>query len=103
MKKPLPHRVIVIDEVDCFQSYEKAFNLLVSHILKGKDGKSNALKTSTSIIGIANSVDLPFRKKNSAIANRDAQLLFKPYSQEDINNIVEEKRNSNFGNCVPSE
>ena len=40
IKKALPHRVIVIDEVDCFQAYEKAFNLLVSHILKGKDGKS---------------------------------------------------------------
>jgi hypothetical protein len=28
-------------------------------------------KTQTSIIGIANSVDLPFRKKHSAIAMRD--------------------------------
>ena len=76
VKDALPHRVIVIDEVDTFQSNEKAFNMLVTQILnKGKEQKTN-----TSIIGIANSVDLPFRKKYSAIAMRDAQLLFEPYS-----------------------
>jgi len=71
---PIPHRVIVIDEVDTFSSYEKAFNLLVTGILNKDKGKKE--KTSTSIIGIANSVDLPFRKKYSAIAMRDAQILF---------------------------
>jgi len=30
----LPHRVIVIDEVDCFSHYEKAFTHLVKAILK---------------------------------------------------------------------
>lgn len=64
--KVLAHKVIVIDEVDCFSHYEKAFTLLVKHILKPTAGA-----TKTSIIGIANSVDLPFRKKHSAIAMRD--------------------------------
>jgi hypothetical protein len=31
---PQPHRIIVIDEVDCFSSNEKAFTLLVRHIIK---------------------------------------------------------------------
>ena len=62
----MPHKVIVIDEVDCFSHQEKAFTLLVKHVLKGKAGN-----TRTSIVGIANSVDLPFRKKHSAIAMRD--------------------------------
>ena len=88
----LPHRIIVIDEVDCFSSNEKAFTLLIKQILKGNQ-KSN---TRTSIIGIANSVDLPFRKKHSAIAMRDCQLLFRPYNAEDIGNIVDEKRNQYF-------
>jgi Cdc6-like AAA superfamily ATPase len=61
-----PHRIIVIDEVDCFSSNEKAFTLLVRHIIKSQNKN-----TQTSIIGIANSVDLPFRKKHSAIAMRD--------------------------------
>lgn len=30
----LPQRVIVIDEVDCFSSNEKAFTLLIKAILK---------------------------------------------------------------------
>jgi len=60
-----PHRVIVIDEVDCFQSNEKAFTLLVKQILNSQE-----FHTSTSLIGIANRVDLPF-KKHSAIAMRD--------------------------------
>ena len=64
--KVMPHRVIVIDEVDCFSHYEKALTLFVKHILKPTVGS-----TRTSIIGIANSVDLPFRKRHSAIAMRD--------------------------------
>ena len=68
IKSPLPHRIIVLDEVDTFQSNEKAFNILVTSILN-KDKKD---KTNTSIVGIANSVDLPFRKKYSAIAMRDS-------------------------------
>lgn len=65
-KSQQPHRIIVIDEVDCFSSNEKAFTLLVRHIIKSQNKN-----TQTSIIGIANSVDLPFRKKHSAIAMRD--------------------------------
>ena len=53
-------------------------------------------KTSTLIIGIANSVDLPFKKKHSAIAMRDTQLLFEPYSEEQIITIIEEKINMRF-------
>jgi Cdc6-like AAA superfamily ATPase len=64
--KVMPHRVIVIDEVDCFSHYEKPLTLLVKHILKPTTGP-----TRTCIIGIANSVDLPFRKKHSGIAMRD--------------------------------
>lgn len=78
-----PHRVIVIDEVDCFSSNEKAFTLLVKTILKSQG------KTKTCLIGIANSVDLPFRKKHSAISLRDCQLLFEPYSYDDIEYIIE--------------
>lgn len=61
------HKIIVIDEVDQFNSNEKAFTMLVRNILKGNKEQH----TNTSIVGIANSVDLPFRKKHSAIAMRD--------------------------------
>jgi hypothetical protein len=40
---------------------------------------SEAYKTNTCIVGIANSVDLPFKKKNSAIAMFQQCLLFEPY------------------------
>ena len=60
-----PHTIIVIDEVDQFSSFEKSFTLLVRGIL------AQETKANTSIIGIANSVDLPFKKKHSAIAMRD--------------------------------
>jgi Cdc6-like AAA superfamily ATPase len=33
---------------------------------------------------------------------RDAQILFQPYGQEDIESIVQEKKNSKFQRCVPS-
>ena len=46
------------------------------------------------MIGIANSVDLPFKKKHSAIAMRDCQLLFEPYSTDQITDILEQKFNS---------
>ncbi len=49
------------------------------------------------MIGIANSVDLPFKKKHSAIAMRDEQILFEPYSEEQIKTIIEEKINMKFG------
>jgi Cdc6-like AAA superfamily ATPase len=38
-------------------------------------------------------VDLPFKKKHSAIAMRDCQLLFEPYSTEQLVGIFEEKIN----------
>jgi Cdc6-like AAA superfamily ATPase len=57
-------KIIVIDEIDAFEAYENAFRTLTKAIL--------ASKSNTIIIGIANSVDLPFKKKHSAIAMRDA-------------------------------
>ena len=69
-----PHRIIVIDEVDCFYRQEKAFTMLVKAILKSQGD------TKTIIVGIANSVDLPFRRKHSAISMQDCMLLFEPYS-----------------------
>ena len=86
------HNIIVIDEVDQFNACEKGLTLLVNAILKNKF----YTRTNTSIVGIANSVDLPFKKKHSAIAMRDVQLLFEPYSQEDIISILEQKVNSKF-------
>ena len=91
-----PYRVIVIDEVDCFSTNEKAFTQLVKAILKSHG------KTRTIIVGIANSVDLPFRKKHSAISMRDCQLLFEPYSYDDIEYIIEAKKNALFKQCIPS-
>jgi Cdc6-like AAA superfamily ATPase len=44
-------------------------------------------------MGIANSVDLPFKKKHSAIAMRDCQLLFRPYDCESLIEILETKKN----------
>ena len=61
---PDTHKVIVIDEIDTFQCQEKMFLTLIKAIQKQP--------TNTTIIGIANSVDLPFKKKTSAIAMRDA-------------------------------
>ena len=66
------HNIIVIDEVDQFGAQEKGLTLLVTAILKDKKYDH----TNTSIVGIANSVDLPFKKKHSAIAMRDVQYLF---------------------------
>ena len=61
------HNIIVIDEVDQFNTCEKGLTLLVQKILRN----GQFPHTNTSIVGIANSVDLPFRKKHSAIAMRD--------------------------------
>ncbi len=71
---PNSTKIIVIDEIDAFEAHENAFRTLTRAVL--------ASKSSTIIIGIANSVDLPFKKKHSAIAMRDAQLLFEPYSED---------------------
>ena len=73
------HKVIVIDEVDQFSSNEKAFTFLIKALLRGTKKCS---MTNTSIMGIANSVDLPFKKKHSAIAMRDCTLLFSPYDTD---------------------
>jgi Cdc6-like AAA superfamily ATPase len=81
-------KVIVIDEIDAFEAHEKSFLTMVKTILSSK--------TNTILIGIANSVDLPFRKKHSAIALRDTQILFQPYSEEQIASIIEEKVNKRF-------
>jgi Cdc6-like AAA superfamily ATPase len=79
----------VIDEIDVFEAYENSFRTFTKAILASKT-------TNTILIGIANSVDLPFKKKHSAIAMRDAQLLFEPYSEEQIISIIEEKINMKF-------
>ena len=73
-KTPNQTKIIVIDEIDAFESFENSFRTFTKAVL--------ASKSSTIIIGIANSVDLPFKKKHSAIAMRDAQLLFEPYSED---------------------
>ena len=52
-------------------------------------------------MGIANSIDLPFKKKHSAIAMRNVQLLFEPYEEEDIQDILEQKVNSKFESLNP--
>jgi len=61
--KPKSTKIIVIDEIDSFESYERGFMALVKNIIVSK--------SNTILIGIANSVDLPFKKKHSAIALRD--------------------------------
>lgn len=61
--KPELTKIIVIDEIDTFEAHEKAFLTMTKAILVSK--------TNTILIGIANSVDLPFKKKHSAIAMRD--------------------------------
>lgn len=81
-------KIIVIDEIDCFESYAKDFLTLVKAILGSQ--------TNTILIGIANSVDLPFKHKSSALAMRDRQLLFKPYDEEQIIDILEKKTYSKF-------
>lgn len=79
---------MVIDEIDAFESQEYAFKQFAKAIL--------TTKSNTIIIGIANSVDLPFKKKHSAIAMRDEQLLFEPYSEEQIISIIEQKTNMRY-------
>jgi Cdc6-like AAA superfamily ATPase len=81
-------KILVIDEIDAFEAYENSFRTLTKAILTSK--------SNTIIIGIANSVDLPFKKKHSAIAMRDTQLLFEPYSEDQIISIMEEKINMKF-------
>lgn len=65
--KTKQHTILVIDEVDQFNSNEKAFTTLIKTLLTN----SKSINTNCSIVGIANAVDLPFRKKHSAIAMRD--------------------------------
>jgi Cdc6-like AAA superfamily ATPase len=74
-------KIIVIDEIDAFEAHERGFLALTKAILESK--------SNTILIGIANSVDLPFKKKHSAIALRDTQLLFEPYTEEQIVSIIE--------------
>ncbi len=81
-------KIIVIDEIDSFEAHEKAFLTMTKTILESK--------TKTILIGIANSVDLPFKKKHSAIALRDQQLLFEPYNEDQIIDIMEKKINLKF-------
>ena len=88
----------MIDEVDSFSRNEKALNLIIKALINrggvstGNGVKKNSL-TSTCVIGIANSVDLTFRKKDGALSQRDEQILFKPYDETDIEEIINEKMN----------
>ncbi len=86
--KPAETKILVIDEIDAFETNPQAFLTLTKAIL--------TQNTNTLIIGIANSVDLPFKRKHSAIALRDTQLLFEPYNEEQITTIIEEKVNTRF-------
>lgn len=86
--KPEVHKILVIDEIDSFETHEKAFLILMKNLLKSC--------RNTSIIGIANSVDLPFKKKSSALAMRDTQLLFEPYSTDQLVSILEQKINLKY-------
>lgn len=78
---PERKKILVIDEIDAFESSPQLFLLMAKAILKSK--------SNTIILGIANSVDLPFKKKHSAIALRDEQLLFEPYKEDEIIDIIE--------------
>lgn len=57
-------KIIVIDEIDAFEAHEKSFLTMTKTILEAR--------SNTILIGIANSVDLPFKKKHSAIGMRDS-------------------------------
>lgn len=81
-------KVIVIDEIDSFESYAKDFLILIKQILSSQ--------SNTVLIGIANSVDLPFKNKSSAVSLRSHQLLFKPYDEEQIVDIMEKKTFSRY-------
>jgi len=66
----------VIDEVDTFSRNEKALNLIIKALInRGGATSSNGVRknslTRTCVIGIANSVDLTFRKKDGALSQRD--------------------------------
>lgn len=78
----------MIDEIDAFERYAQDFLILVKQILSSQ--------SRTVLIGIANSVDLPFKHKHSAVALRNQQLLFKPYDEEQIIDILEKKTFSKF-------
>lgn len=61
--KPELSKIIVIDEIDAFERYAQDFLTLFKQIL--------ASNSRTVLIGIANSVDLPFKHKHSAVALRN--------------------------------
>ena len=71
-------------------------NLIIKALIN-RGGANNSTKknslTRTCVIGIANSVDLTFRKKDGALSQRDEQILFKPYDEDDIEDIINEKMN----------
>jgi Cdc6-like AAA superfamily ATPase len=77
------HKILVIDEIDHFQRQEKSFMTIMKRVL--------TTDHNTTIVGIANSVDLPFRKTANALSLRDKQVLFKPYSTEELVEILEMK------------
>lgn len=82
------HKLVIIDEVDNLSMTESAKNFVafLHSILKSD--------TNTTIIGIANSVDL--LSKVSQYSNKEGELvekkwIFGPYSERDITKIINKK------------
>lgn len=82
------HKLVIIDEVDNLSMTESAKNFVafLHSILKSD--------TNTTIIGIANSVDL--LSKVSQYSNKEGELvekkwIFGPYSERDITKIIRKK------------
>lgn len=85
------HKLIIIDEVDNLSMTESAKNFVsfLQSVLK--------TDTNTTIIGIANSVDL--LSKVSQYSNKEGELveqkcIFGPYSERDIIKIIKKKKDS---------
>lgn len=93
------HKVVIIDEVDNLSMTESAKNFVsfLHSILKSE--------TNTTIIGIANSVDLlskvcnTYNKENDLV---EKKWVFEPYSDRNIKKIVEKKleRFQNHTKCT---
>ena len=85
-----PHILIFIDEIDNIirSSSQKKFVEFIQAILK--------TKTNTSIIGIANSIDLIQNLQNKSKRERDfisSKLVYTPYNQAEIIDIMRSRLN----------
>jgi len=84
------HKLVIIDEVDNLSMTENAKNfvLFLQSILKSD--------TNTTMIGIANSVDLLSKvSQNGSKENEivESKCIFGPYSERDIIRIINKKKN----------